>query len=258
MGKSRDICPQVPVMMIDTDASLTGWGAVCNGVCAGRLWSPEERRLHINRLELLVGSFEAVFYKGHACTSPDGQQHCLFLCQQDGETHSFSLMATWCFQRGITLFVEYLPGINNQVADRESQLVQTLTEWKLYKSFSECATDAQAMSSEPFASPEDQDRELYSAANYLMLKDSALVSSSAGTVNGLSNPSAQHKSLLRDPYNRPHPQKSLRLVAWKVSGNIMLQSVFQSKLQNCWPQEYQHCLSVRLGTLIQLVLFLGC
>ena len=44
-------------MMIDTDASLIGWGAVSNGVCTGGLWSPEERRLHINHLEVLVGSF---------------------------------------------------------------------------------------------------------------------------------------------------------------------------------------------------------
>ena len=54
-------------------------GAVCNDVCAGELWSPEERRLHTNRLELLVGLFAAVFHEGHACTSPGGQQHCLFL-----------------------------------------------------------------------------------------------------------------------------------------------------------------------------------
>ena len=44
-------------MTIDTDASLIGWGTVCSGVCTGGLWSPEERKLHINHLELLLGSF---------------------------------------------------------------------------------------------------------------------------------------------------------------------------------------------------------
>lgn len=36
----------------------------------------------------------------------------------------------------------------------------------------------------------------------------------------------QQENLLRDPYNQPHPQKSLQLAAWKVSGDIMLQLVF--------------------------------
>jgi len=44
-------------MTIDTDVSLTGWGAVCNRVCTRGLWSPEEKLLHINHLELLASSF---------------------------------------------------------------------------------------------------------------------------------------------------------------------------------------------------------
>ena len=41
-------------LTIETDASKTGWGAVCNGVRTGGPWSPEERTMHINCLELLA------------------------------------------------------------------------------------------------------------------------------------------------------------------------------------------------------------
>ena len=43
----------------------------------------------------------------------------------------------------------------------------------------------------------------------------------------------KHRNLLRD---QPHPQKSLHLATWKVSGNNMLQLEFLNKLQSCWLQ----------------------
>ena len=39
-------------MIIQTDAFLTGWGAVCNGAQTSGQWSEEERTLYINVLEL--------------------------------------------------------------------------------------------------------------------------------------------------------------------------------------------------------------
>ena len=41
-------------VIIQTDASLKGWGAVCNGVQISGQWSEEERSLYINVLELLA------------------------------------------------------------------------------------------------------------------------------------------------------------------------------------------------------------
>ena len=41
-------------MITQTDASLTGWEAVCNRVQTSGQWSEEERTLHINVLELLA------------------------------------------------------------------------------------------------------------------------------------------------------------------------------------------------------------
>ena len=48
-----------PDVIIEThvDSSRSGWGAVCQGVTTGGLWSKMEKKLHINCLELLAGSF---------------------------------------------------------------------------------------------------------------------------------------------------------------------------------------------------------
>ena len=53
----RDITPSPPNLTIRSDASLQGWGAVCNGIRTGGHWSIQERTLHINSLELLAGAF---------------------------------------------------------------------------------------------------------------------------------------------------------------------------------------------------------
>jgi hypothetical protein len=44
-------------LIIETDASRKGWGAYCEGVSKAGPWCAEEKRLHINCLELLAGSF---------------------------------------------------------------------------------------------------------------------------------------------------------------------------------------------------------
>ena len=46
-----------PDMVIETDASLLGWGACCADIRTGRLWLDEERMMYINCLELLGGAF---------------------------------------------------------------------------------------------------------------------------------------------------------------------------------------------------------
>ena len=41
-----------PSLQMETDASLMGWGAVCEGETIGGPWTEEEQLLHINCLEL--------------------------------------------------------------------------------------------------------------------------------------------------------------------------------------------------------------
>lgn len=42
------------LLEIYSDASLTGWGASCNGEKTGGFWDTEEAKNHINYLELLA------------------------------------------------------------------------------------------------------------------------------------------------------------------------------------------------------------
>ena len=43
-----------PELEIFTDASLLGWGAVCNGVESNGPWTVEDSMKHINELELMA------------------------------------------------------------------------------------------------------------------------------------------------------------------------------------------------------------
>jgi hypothetical protein len=54
---SHDINPPPFDMMVQTDASLLGWGATCNGQVTGGRWSSIESQQHINCLELKAALF---------------------------------------------------------------------------------------------------------------------------------------------------------------------------------------------------------
>ena len=57
--EGRDICLSQGSRhdeMIDIDASLREWSAVCSDIYIEGLWSLKKRSLYINYLELLVGS----------------------------------------------------------------------------------------------------------------------------------------------------------------------------------------------------------
>ena len=45
-----------PDLIIETDASQTGWGACCGNLQTGRPWFPKEAAMHINCLELLAAT----------------------------------------------------------------------------------------------------------------------------------------------------------------------------------------------------------
>ena len=53
----KNMFTQDPGMVVETDASMLGWGTLCNGVRTGCLWSQAEQRNHINYLELLAATF---------------------------------------------------------------------------------------------------------------------------------------------------------------------------------------------------------
>ena len=55
----------------------------------------------------------------------------------------------WCLERNLSLSAQYLPGVDNCVADRESRIIQSSAEWQLHKGtfqqimamFGKCAVD---------------------------------------------------------------------------------------------------------------------
>ena len=74
-------------MIIQTDATLTGWEAACVGVQRSRQWSGEERTLHINVLELLaikLALFSCTNRKSEKHTLSDKQQGSLLLPFKNG------------------------------------------------------------------------------------------------------------------------------------------------------------------------------
>lgn len=50
----KQFFPRTPDLEICADASLTGWGAYCNGVRTRGSWTVEDTEKHINKLELFV------------------------------------------------------------------------------------------------------------------------------------------------------------------------------------------------------------
>ncbi len=128
-------------LVIESDASLAGWGAVCNHQKTGRPWSREEQNLHINCLELLAATLALkTFTKGQTDLSVllkmDNTTAVAYVNNQGG-TVSRELVRlskelwTWCLQRNITIKVQHLPGRLNQVANSESHTMLDRSDWKL-------------------------------------------------------------------------------------------------------------------------------
>jgi len=128
-----------PDVVIETDPSTVGWGAVCRGVRTGGLWSPQEQGTHINVLELTAGMFAVQsFLKDqsnlHVHLRMDNTSALTYVRKMGG-TRSPRLMKVacqlwdWCLHRGIILSASHLPGVINLEADQESREVKTSAEW---------------------------------------------------------------------------------------------------------------------------------
>ena len=156
-GKS--VRPRDPDLIVETDASLQGWGAVCRGIRTGGMWSQEERENHINYLELLAASFAVkAFTKDqenvHVHVRMDNRT-AVFYVNRMGGTRSPQVnrlaiqLWRWCLEKNLSLSAEYLPGVENCIADEESRSIQSSAEWKLQQgvfqqivgTFGECTID---------------------------------------------------------------------------------------------------------------------
>jgi len=126
---------------IFSDASLTGWGAVCNKVRTHGFWSLEEKHYHINYLELL-----AIFHALRCFASQMRGSEILLRVDNSTALSYVNRMVfikfptlsnlarkiwDWCAERDIFIYAAYIPSAQNIEADAESRVVSEETEWSL-------------------------------------------------------------------------------------------------------------------------------
>ena len=131
---------RIPDLQIQTDASTTGWGASFLGQVLSGVWTPAERRLHINLLEMkavLLTCRQLIHHLRHRC--------CLFLIdnstvvsylQKQGGTRSPALMQITrevlllAEQEEFLIVAQHIKGSLNVVADLASRKGYVVsTEW---------------------------------------------------------------------------------------------------------------------------------
>ena len=128
-----------PTVIITTDASTLGWGAVWGDREAGGPWAQHELDSHINCLEM-----KAVFLglkalcknitKQHICVQSDNTTAISYINAMGGmKSREFHALGNdiwdWCIANDIWLSASQIPGSRNIEADTESRVFKTSTEW---------------------------------------------------------------------------------------------------------------------------------
>ena len=126
-----------------TDASNEGWGTHLEPSSTQGLWSPQEKGLHMNILELKAAFLALRRFKDQCqdqtvLVATDNSTVVAYINKQGG-THSAEMCAllwrimTWCHHSHITLKDRHIPGCLNVMTDllSRSDQVQS-TEWSLH------------------------------------------------------------------------------------------------------------------------------
>ena len=116
-------------MVIQTDASKTGWGASCQGLTTRGVWSKQERTLHINVLELLAVKLALLsFTKNRKVRAIhfqiDNATALRYLTKMEGVKSLEMIKLSkeiwdYLLSRGIIITTEYLPSKLNTIANRK-------------------------------------------------------------------------------------------------------------------------------------------
>lgn len=123
--------PESPDIEICSDASFSGWGAVCNGVATRGPWTDEQLGLHINCLELLGALFALKSFVGasHRLSVKMYLDNSTAVCHiyKGGGTRSAELtsiaklITDFCEQWQLSIEAVHLAGALNIEADAESR-----------------------------------------------------------------------------------------------------------------------------------------
>ncbi len=128
-------------IFIQSDASLSGWGAVCKGQSANGSWSATESTNHINYLELLAAfhglqCFVSTEQSIHVRIAMDNSTAVAYINNMGG-TKSPSLdtlsrtLWEWCISRTLQVTAQHVPGTSNVIADKLSRTIDCHLEWSL-------------------------------------------------------------------------------------------------------------------------------
>lgn len=126
---------------IFSDASTTGWGISCGSKKASGLWNDDERKLHINYLEIKAAFFGLKIFASQL-------QNCQILLRIDNTTaisyinrmggiqfpHLTDITRQiwqWCENRKVHVFASYIRSCDNVIADAESRRNHPDIEWEL-------------------------------------------------------------------------------------------------------------------------------
>ena len=142
MMRGADLHPKDHSIQLFTDASSKGWGAHLDQSSTKGLWSDQEKRLHINVLELKAVSLALQSLKDQCqnqtvLVATDNTTVVAYINKQGG-THSAEMCAllwkimTWCHHYHITLKARHIPGCLNVMADLSSSKQAQSIEWSLH------------------------------------------------------------------------------------------------------------------------------
>ncbi|KAL0163578.1 hypothetical protein M9458_039331, partial [Cirrhinus mrigala] len=175
-------------VVVYTDASTTGWGAVCNGQAASGSWTGPRLLWHINCLELLavllaLRRFLPMLRHNHVLVRTDNTATVAYINRQGGlRSHRMSQLARhlllWSQKRVKSLRAVHIPGELNRAADQLSRQPTHPGEWRLHPQtvqliwsrFGEAQIDL-------FASPESSHCQLYYSLSEAPLGRDALAHS---------------------------------------------------------------------------------
>ena len=129
-----------PSVVIETDASKEGWGAVMDVSTGGR-WDPQEAQLHINCLELTAAFFGLKCFcdnlrDTHVRVMVDNSTAVAYINAMGGMKSTLcneiaKKIWFWCIERGLWLSACHIPGKSNVQADTASRKFNDRTEWML-------------------------------------------------------------------------------------------------------------------------------
>ncbi len=129
-------------IVVSTDASATGWGAMCNEHAAAGLWTGPQLQWHINCLELLavwlaLRCFRTLLHEKHVLVRSDNTATVAYINHQGGlRSRRMSQLARhlllWSQKHLRSLCAVHVPGELNRAANELSRQQALPGEWRLH------------------------------------------------------------------------------------------------------------------------------